>query len=113
MTSWTNWTTWIYPTIPELPDDLPDLPDGDYNFGDWEVNVNDDIFTVFRWVNINFPMDALQLPNLWWQSWIGVNAATATKEGLEAKLGNLYAQRAQPQAMHVQGRRSIKRASAG
>lgn len=87
--------------LPDVPDDLPDLPDGDYNFGDWEINVNDNVFTVFRWVDISFPMGALQLPNLWWQSWIGVNAATATKEGLEAKLNNLYTQRAQPQAMQT------------
>ena len=85
----------------DIPDDLPDLPDGDYNFGDWEISVNDDVVSIYKWVDINFPMDALQLPNLWWQSWIGVNAATATKEGLEAKLANLYAQRAQPQAMQT------------
>ena len=87
--------------IPDLPDDLPDIPDGDYNFGEREITINDNIFTVYKWVNISFPMDALQIPNLWWQSWIGVNAATASKEGLEAKLANLYAQRAQPQAMQT------------
>jgi len=87
--------------LPELPENLPGLPNGEYNYGDWEINITDGLVTVYKWVDINFPMDALSLPNLWWQSWIGVNAAGATKDGLEAKLNNLYAQRAQPQAMRT------------
>jgi multidrug resistance efflux pump len=93
--------------IPDLPIDLPDLPDGDYNFGDWEITIDNNIFTVYKWVNVSFPLDALQIPNLWWQSWIGVNAATATKEGLEAKLNNLYAQRAQPLAMQTRANAAL------
>ncbi len=87
--------------LPDLPIEMPEIPDGDYNYGDWELVVDDGTFTLYKWVNISFPMNALQLPNLWWQSWIGVNAASAQKEGLEAKLANLYAQRANPQTMQT------------
>lgn len=93
--------------IPGLPDNLPDLPDGDYTFGDWEISIDNDILTVFKWVNVSFPMDALQIPNLWWQSWIGVNAAGATKDGLEAKLNNLYAQHANPLALQTKANEAL------
>ncbi len=87
--------------LPDIPIELPEIPAGDYNYGDWELVIDGDGYTLYKWVNISFPMDALQLPNLWWQSWVGVNAATAQKEGLEAKLANLYAQRANPQTMQT------------
>ncbi len=87
--------------LPDIPIELPEIPEGDYNYGDWELIIGSGGYTLYKWVNISFPMDALQLPNLWWQSWIGVNAATAQKEGLEAKLANLYAQRANPQTMQT------------
>jgi len=90
---------------PEIGDNLPDIPidipDGDYNMGDWELHINDGYYTLYKWVNISFPLDATLLPNVWWQSWIGVNAAGAQKDGLEAKLYNLYAQRADPQEMQA------------
>ncbi len=88
--------------LPDLPSiDLPEMPDGDYNFGDWELVVGGGNYTLYKWVDINFSLGAQQLPNLWWQSWVGVNAAIAQKEGLEAKLADLYRQRANPQAMQT------------
>ncbi len=56
---------------------------------------------LYTWINIGLPLEAQQLPNLWWQSWVGVNAAIAQKEGLEAKLANLYSQRANPQTIQA------------
>lgn len=88
--------------FPEMPSvDLPEMPEGDYTYGDWELTFGNGGYTLYKWVDISFPIDALQLPNLWWQSWIGVNAAIAQKEGLEAKLADLYSQRANPQTMQA------------
>jgi len=89
----------LFPDLP--PIDLPDAPEGSYDFGDWELVIGDGNFTLYKWVTISFPLGAHQLPNLWWQAWVGVNAAIAQKEGLEAKLANLYSQRANPQAMQT------------
>ena len=89
----------LYPGLPSV--DLPDSPQGDYNFGDWELTIGDGGYSLYKWVDINFPLGAQQLPNMWWQSWVGVNAASAQKEGLEAKLADLYSQRANPQAMQA------------
>ena len=47
-------------------------------------------------------MDATLLPNQWWQAWVGVNAAAARTQGLEAQLNQLYVQRANPQALQAQ-----------
>ncbi|HQE93740.1 MAG TPA: efflux RND transporter periplasmic adaptor subunit [Anaerolineae bacterium] len=92
----------VLPDLPDLPDvDLPDIPDGDYNYGDWELTIDNGSYTLYKWVTISFPLNAMQLPNLWWQSWVGVNAAAAQKEGLEAKLADLYRQRAHPQALQT------------
>ncbi len=89
----------LFPDLP--PIELPETPEGDYTFGDWELVIGGGGYTLYKWVDINFPLGAQQLPNLWWQTWIGVNAAIAQKEGLEAKLANLYSQRANPQAMQT------------
>lgn len=89
----------LYPELPVI--DLPETPSGDYTIGDWEVVFGDGSYTLYKWVDINFPLGAQQLPNLWWQTWVGVNAASAQKEGLEAKLADLYRQRANPQAMQT------------
>jgi len=88
--------------LPDLPPiDLPEVPEGNYDFGDWELVIGGGGYTLYKWVDISFPLGAQQLPNLWWQTWVGVNAAIAQKEGLEAKLANLYRQRANPQAMQA------------
>ncbi|MCP4540346.1 MAG: HlyD family efflux transporter periplasmic adaptor subunit [Chloroflexi bacterium] len=47
------------------------------------------------------PLSFHQMPNVWWQSWVGVNAANAQQQGLEASLAHLYAQRENPQAMEA------------
>ena len=91
------------PGLPEgledLLPDLPDLEDGVYTFGDYELHITGDYYELYHWVNIVFPLDAVQLPNLWWQSWVGVNAATAEREGVAAELAHLYKQREHPQEM--------------
>jgi HlyD family secretion protein len=47
------------------------------------------------------PLSFHQLPNMWWQAWVGVNAASAEEQGLEASLAHLYAQRENPQTMEA------------
>ncbi len=89
----------LYPELPVI--ELPEAPAGDFNIGDWELVYGGGSYTLYKWVDISFPLGAQQLPNLWWQTWVGVNAAIAQKEGLEAKLANLYSQRANPQAMQT------------
>ncbi|HNT75459.1 MAG TPA: efflux RND transporter periplasmic adaptor subunit [Anaerolineae bacterium] len=87
--------------FPDLPDIPIEIPDGHYSYGDWELDVSGGVYGLSRWVNVNFPLDAALLPNTWWQSWVGVNAADAKLQGLKAKLSHLYAQRANPQAMQT------------
>ena len=89
---------------PEIRDRLPDLSklvDGVYTFGDFELHIHGGTYDLYKWVTINFPLDALLLPNTWWQAWVGVNAATAKEEGTEAALSQLYAQRNDPQTMQT------------
>jgi multidrug resistance efflux pump len=50
----------------------------------------------------SLPLEAHLAPNRWWQAWVGVNATAAQKEGLEASLAHLYAQRQNPQAFGAQ-----------
>jgi multidrug resistance efflux pump len=38
---------------------------------------------------------------MWWQAWVGVNAASAKQQGLEASLAHLYAERENPQTMEA------------
>ncbi|MBN1878024.1 MAG: efflux RND transporter periplasmic adaptor subunit [Anaerolineae bacterium] len=88
--------------LPSLPSDIGShIPEegGEYRSDDWEISVDNGEFKLSKWVNVSFPLDATLLPNVWWQSWIGVNSAGAQKDGLDAKLANLYVQRANPQAM--------------
>ena len=81
--------------------DLSDLPDGVYNVGDYEVHKQGDSYDLYKWVNIDVPFELHLTPNKWWQAWVGVNAATAQREGLEASLGQLYAQRQHPQNLEA------------
>ncbi len=90
-----------------LPENLPELPagtipDGDYQYGDWELEVAGGEYQLYRGVNIQRPMQAKQRPWYWWQAWIGVNAATAQRDGLQASLNDLYARRANPQQLQTQ-----------
>jgi multidrug efflux pump subunit AcrA (membrane-fusion protein) len=47
------------------------------------------------------PLSAHQLPNMWWQAWVGVNATSAEYEGLQSSLAHLYARRDDPQDMQA------------
>jgi multidrug efflux pump subunit AcrA (membrane-fusion protein) len=90
----------------QLPDDLGDnLPStGDHTieYGEYELHLDNGNYQLYAWKNLVFPMEATLLPNQWWQAWVGVNAAAARTEGLEAQLNQLYAQRANPQTMQAQ-----------
>ena len=86
--------------LPDLPGDQPfPLPDGDYIWGDWELIVIDGQPQLYRWVNIVIPEAAHLAPHYAWQAWIGLNAALLNREGLEARLADLYARRAHPQSL--------------
>jgi multidrug efflux pump subunit AcrA (membrane-fusion protein) len=84
--------------LPDDPGDIPGVDEGVYNIGSWEIHVEGDGLQLYRWQNINVPSAAHLAPVYWWKSWVGVNAAAAQEEGLEAALSDLYARRAEPQA---------------
>lgn len=91
-----------------LPPDLasqlpPDPPDGIYPLGDFELEVHGAVSILYRWVTIDLylPLEAHLAPNAWWQAWIGVNAAAAEKEGLEATLELLAERQARPQELQA------------
>ena len=90
----------------QLPDDfgdnLPSTGDHTIEYGDYELHLDNGAYQLYAWKNIVFPMEATLLPNQWWQAWVGVNAAAARTEGMEAQLNQLYAQRANPQALQAQ-----------
>ena len=90
----------------QLPDDfgdnLPGTGEQTIEYGDYELHLDNGNYQLYAWKNIVFPMEATLLPNQWWQAWVGVNAAAARTEGLEAQLNQLYAQRANPQALQAQ-----------
>jgi multidrug efflux pump subunit AcrA (membrane-fusion protein) len=85
---------------PEVRDRLPPSPaDGTIAIQDFEIEVHGATVTLYRWVtvNINLPFEAHLLPNVWWQAWVGVNAASAELNGYQASLDALYDQRNRPQ----------------
>jgi len=90
----------------QLPDDfgdnLPSTGEHTIEYGDYELHLDNGNYQLYAWKNIVFPMDATLLPNQWWQAWVGVNAAAARTQGLEAQLNQLYVQRANPQALQAQ-----------
>lgn len=57
---------------------------------------------VYEYTVPSLPLEAHLAPNYWWQAWVGVNATAAQKEGLEASLNQLYAQRQHPQQLKAQ-----------
>ena len=91
------------PTIlpPEIVNNLPPLSDGVYTFGDFELHVQGGTYRLYKWVNVHIPFELHLMPNRWWQGWVGVNAAVAQKEGIEASLTHLYAKRAHPQGLEA------------
>ena len=84
---------------PELRDRVPSPPDGTLHIGEFEIEVHGTTCTLYRWVtvNVNLPFEAHLAPNLWWQAWVGVNAASAEAQGLASSLDALYDQRQHPQ----------------
>ncbi|MEA3308440.1 MAG: efflux RND transporter periplasmic adaptor subunit [Chloroflexota bacterium] len=89
----------------ELPPDAelpPNAPDGTYRNGDLEIVIEDGLYHLFKWINIQLPTAAHLGPHYWWQSWIGVNVATLQRDNLNTELSDLYAQRAHPQILQAQ-----------
>lgn len=83
-------------------EDLPSLGERTISHGDYKLELDDGSYKLSVFKNIVFPLDANLLPNQWWQAWVGINAASAQLEGLETKLAQLYAQRAEPQVLTSQ-----------
>ncbi|MBN1937656.1 MAG: efflux RND transporter periplasmic adaptor subunit [Anaerolineae bacterium] len=97
-----SWQEIIDRLPPEVREQLPNVPaDGVYTFGDIEIEVQSGTFRLYRWVtvDVNVPFEAHLAPNLWWQAWVGVNAAAAQKEGAQAALEQLVAQLNNPQTL--------------
>ncbi len=92
--------------VDQLPADwgdvLPGVVDRTFTYNDYELHLDRGNYELYVYKNIVFPLEAQSLPNLWWQAWVGVNAAAAQVDGLEAKLNQLYIQRANPQATQAQ-----------
>jgi len=86
---------------PEIVKILPALGDGVYTFGTLELHLHGGTYELYKWVNVHIPFELHLMPNNWWQAWVGVNAAVAQQEGIQASLSHLYAQRAHPQSLEA------------
>ena len=90
----------------DLPEEyqgrLPGALEGTYNVRGFEIEVKDGNFDVYKQVDVNIPLQLHLTPNDWWQAWVGVNAATAREEGLQASLSQLYRQYAEPISLQAQ-----------
>ncbi|UCC63030.1 MAG: efflux RND transporter periplasmic adaptor subunit [Anaerolineae bacterium] len=86
---------------PEIRDGLESLVDGVYTFGNLELHLHGGTYELYRWVNVHIPLELHLAPNQWWQAWVGVNAAVARQEGIDASLAHLYAQKAHPQSLEA------------
>ena len=94
---------------PELRDILPEVPEGTYTWRDLELHIQGGFYELYKWVtvNIHIPFEMHLMPNKWWQAWVGVNAAAAEKEGVEASLAHLYAQKAHPQDLEAKADEAV------
>jgi len=87
---------------PDFGENLPHIHDQTFTYRDYELHVHGGQYELYVWKDVAFPLEAHLIPNLWWQTWVGVNAAAAQTEGLQAKLNHLYTQRKNPQALQAQ-----------
>lgn len=69
--------------------------------GDYAVPVPGIPGVVYTYTVPSLPLQMHLTPNQWWQAWVGVNAATAQRDGLQASLGQLYAQYEHPQTLQA------------
>lgn len=87
---------------PEIAAQFPVLVDGVYDLGDgMELHIHGDTFDLYQWIDVQVPGELLTLPNSYWQSWVGVNAALAAQEGIQAALLHLYAVSEDPRDMEA------------
>ena len=83
---------------PEIAAQFPVFVDGVYDLGGgMELHIHGETFDLYQWVDVSVPGQLLTLPHDYWLSWIGVQAAMAEEEGIEASLAHLYAVRNDPQ----------------
>lgn len=102
----------IEEAVGELPDvDLSNLADGAYTFGEFEVEIHDGTYDLYKWVNVSIPLEMHLTPNKWWQAWVGVNAASAQYEGAQASLGQLYSQLQNPLSLEAQVDQAVSAAT--
>ncbi len=92
---------------PEILDPISGIADGTYRFRDYELQVQGGRYTLYKWVEVDLPLELHLMPNRWWQAWVGVNAALAQQEGSQRSLYTLYSQYQHPQALEAQADQAL------
>ena len=87
---------------PEIVDEVANLADGSYSYGNWELTLSGGSYQLVTHRNVSLPLEFHLTPNLWWQAWVGVNAAVAELEGVQSSLYHLYLQQDAPQLLEAQ-----------
>ncbi|MEZ4642531.1 MAG: efflux RND transporter periplasmic adaptor subunit [Chloroflexota bacterium] len=85
----------------DILEQIGDVSDGVYSVRDYELHISGNHYELYKWVTVNLPLSLHLTPNQWWQAWVGVNAASAQRDGLQASLGQLYAQYTHPQTLEA------------